>query len=288
MSRMSEIVPVPNNTQSKKFMLADKVMDRLSKAIDDTDEKEAATRVAKLRAKHPDDTLDQLANRLVLAKMRETAVVGATTSAAMIIPGIGTIAGLTLGIAADFGITFKLQAELVLEIASLYEHPMTPDEKRRVVMLVTGLSAGTTTLAHRAGGGISKRLTARIGSKYVVRAMPVVGMAASATTNAVMTYAIGKRAQAYFSLGPEAMNDWRASAGALTGINRELLASGVKTSGLAFKKVGGTAVTGAKKAGSAVASRRPRLRKNKEQPALSDNNDNNYEDEIIPVFIEED
>jgi uncharacterized protein (DUF697 family) len=264
-------------------MLADKLMNRLSQAIDDTDEKEAAARVARLRAKYPDDTLDQLADRLIFAKMRETAVVGATTSAAMIIPGIGTIAGLTLGIAADLGITFKLQAELVIEIATLHGHAMKPEEKRRVVMLVTGLSAGTTTLAHRAGKGISKRVTARLGSKYVVRALPVVGMAASATTNAVMTYAIGKRSQAYFSLGPEAMNDWRASAGALTGLNRKLLASGVKTSGLALKKAGGTAVTGAKKVGSAAAARRPRLRRNKEQLSLPE-----YEDEIIPVFIEED
>ena len=286
MARMSEIVAIPDKPQSSKFTLADKLMDRLSKAIDDTDEKEAAARVANLRVKYPDDTLDRLTNRLILAKARETAVVGATTSAAMIIPGIGTIAGLTLGIAADFGITFKLQAELVIEIATLYGHPMTPEEKRRVVMLVTGLSAGTTTLAHRAGKGISKRVTARLGSKYVVRAMPVVGMAASATTNALMTYAIGKRAEAYFSLGPEAMNDWRASAGALTGINRELLASGAKTSGLALKKAGGTAVTGAKKVGSAAASRRPRLRRNKKQLSLPDRND--YDDEIIPVFIVED
>lgn len=287
MTPMSELTTTPDKSQSSKFILADKLMNRLTQAIDDTDEQEAAARVANLRAKYPDDTLDQLTNRLILAKARETAVVGATTSAAMIIPGIGTIAGLTLGIAADFGITFKLQAELVIEIATLYGHPMTPDEKRRVVMLVTGLSAGTTTLAHRAGKGISKRLTARLGSKYVVRALPVVGMAASATTNAVMTYAIGKRSQAYFSLGSEAMKDWRMSAGALTGLNRELLASGVKTSGLALKKVGGTAVSGAKKVGSTVAARRPRLRRNKEQLSLPDNNDD-YEDEIIPVFIEED
>lgn len=288
MARMSELVTVPNKSQSSKFTLADKVMDRLSQAIDDTDEQEAATRVANLRAKYPDESLEQLSNRLIVAKARETAVVGATTSAAMIIPGIGTIAGLTLGIAADFGITFKLQAELVIEIATLYGHPMTPEEKRRVVTLVTGLSAGTTTLAHRAGKGISKRVTARIGSKYVVRALPVVGMAASATTNAVMTYAIGKRSQAYFSLGPEAMKDWRLSAGALTGLNRELLASGAKTSGLVLKKAGGTAVTGVKKVGSTVVARRPRLRRNKEQSSLPDNNIDDYEDEIIPVFIEED
>jgi len=285
MAGMNEIVTIPDDSQTSPFRLTDKFLDRLGKTIDDTDEKAAAERVARLRARFPDETNDKLANRLIVTKMRETAVVGATTSAAMIIPGIGMIAGLTLGIAADLGITFKLQAELVLELATLYGHAMTPSEKRRVVMLVTGLSAGTTTLAHRAGKGISRRVTARVGSKYVTKALPVVGMAASASTNAVMTYVIGKRAQAYFSLGPEAMEDWRASAEALTGLNRNLLASGVKNSGLALKTAGETAVSGVKKTGSAVAARRPRLRKNKNELLAANNDDGDYPDEIIPIFI---
>jgi uncharacterized protein (DUF697 family) len=278
---MNEIVAVQENNKPGKFKLADKLLDRLGQVIDDTDENAAAARVAELRASYPGETETQLANRLILAKVRETAVVGATTSAATIIPGVGTLTGLTLGIAADLGITFKLQAELVLEIATLYGHAMTPDEKRRVVLLVTGLSAGTTTLAHRTGKQISKRLTARIGSKYVTKALPVVGMAASASTNAVMTYVIGRRALAYFSLGPDEMQDWQASASALTGVNRAALASGVKTGGQALKAAGGTAVTGAKKAGAAIAARRPRLRrKQKQLPAESEDLD-----EIIPVFI---
>ncbi|MCZ7667992.1 MAG: DUF697 domain-containing protein [Chloroflexi bacterium] len=244
---MTELTTVSDNSKTNKLQVADRIMDRLGQAIDDTDEKAAAERVAQLQARFPDDSVAELANRLIMAKVRKTAVVGATTSAAMIIPGIGTIAGLTLGIAADFGITFKLQAELVLEIAALYGHAMTPEEKRRVVMLVTGLSAGATTLAHRAGKSVSRRVTARIGSKYVTRALPVVGMAASASTNAVMTYFIGQRAHTYFSLGPEALKDWRASAEALTGLNRDLLTSGVKNSGLALKSAGETAVAGAKK-----------------------------------------
>ncbi len=283
---MTELTTVSDNSKTNKLQVADRIMDRLGQAIDDTDEKAAAERVAQLQARFPDDSVAELANRLIMAKVRKTAVVGATTSAAMIIPGIGTIAGLTLGIAADFGITFKLQAELVLEIAALYGHAMTPEEKRRVVMLVTGLSAGATTLAHRAGKSVSRRVTARIGSKYVTRALPVVGMAASASTNAVMTYFIGQRAHTYFSLGPEALKDWRASAEALTGLNRDLLTSGVKNSGLALKSAGETAVAGAKKAGSRVAARRPRRRrKNKQLHAPQNNND--YPDEVIPVFIEE-
>jgi len=252
------------NDKSRRSQLAEKLLDRLGKVIDETDEKAAAARVANVRADYPNDEREKLADRLTLSKCRETAVIGATTSAAAIIPGVGTLAGLTLGVAADLGITFKLQAELVLEIAALYGRSLTPEEKRRIVTLVTGLSAGTTALAHRAGKRVSRRLTARIGSKYITGALPVVGMAASASTNAVMTYVIGQRAKAYFSLGPEALNDWRLTAEALTGLNRDVLLSG----GTALKSVGETAVSGAKKVGSAITRRRQKSRDRDDDDAI--------------------
>lgn len=48
------------------------------------------------------------------------------------------------------------------------------------------------------------------------------------------------------------MNDWRMTAQALTGLNRELLASG----GEKIKAAGETAVSGVKKAGSTLTRRR--------------------------------
>jgi uncharacterized protein (DUF697 family) len=245
---------IPQETQSSStgLRLADRLLDRIGKVIDETDEKAAANRVVAMRAAHPNEPLDKLADRLTLAKCRETALIGGATSAAAIIPGVGTFASLTLGIAADFGITFKLQAELVLEIATLYGYAMNPPEKRRVVMLITGLSAGATTLAHRAGQSISRRVTARVGSKAVTTVLPVVGVAASASTNAILTYAIGQRAKAYFSLGPEAMGNWRLSAQAITGLNRQLLAKG----GQALQAVGETAVSGANKVRTTITKRR--------------------------------
>ncbi|MBK8985416.1 MAG: hypothetical protein IPM39_04935 [Chloroflexi bacterium] len=254
------------NKQSKRLTLTDKLLNRLGQVIDETDEQAAAARVAKMQVAHPNEPVAKLADRLIASKSRETAVIGATTSAAAIIPGVGTFAGLALGVAADFGVTFKLQAELVLEIATLYGRVLSPSEKRRAVLLVTGLSAGTTTLAHRAGNHISRRVAARAGSKYVTGALPVAGVVASASTNAVMTYIIGQRARAYFSLGPEAMDDWRLTAQALTGLNRDVLVSGGKK----IKAAGGTAVAGVKKAGSSLIHRRKQTR-----PEL---------EEIIPVF----
>ena len=127
---MSLIVPNKEEKKSGKRIIADTLMNRLAQAIDDTDEAGALARVAQIKEKHPDATAAELADKLILQKCRETAVVGATTSGAMLIPGIGTIAGLTLGIAADLGITFKMQAELVLEIATLYGHHLDPRRKK--------------------------------------------------------------------------------------------------------------------------------------------------------------
>jgi len=269
---MTVLVPETNKEQSEKRHLANKLMDRLAQSIDDTDEKAAAERVAQLRADQPEATSDELVKQLIFQKCRDTAVVGGTTSGAMLVPGLGTISALTVGIAADIGITFKMQAELVLEIAAVYGHELQPEEKRRIVLLVTGLSTGTTAVAHRAGKRISQKLTARVASKYVTRAVPVIGVAASAGTNALKTYLIGKRAQAYFSLDTQAIHDRSKAATALTGLDKDRLTSGVKAGGQAIGRVGNTAVTGVKNAGSAIMRRR----RHKSQPT--------DEDEIIPVF----
>ncbi|NKQ34765.1 MAG: DUF697 domain-containing protein [Chloroflexi bacterium] len=204
---MTEIT-ISNNEQTSGTQLTNVIMDRLAQAIDETDEQAAAAKVTEVQAALPDATVDEWVNRLIMDKVKQTAVIGATTSGTMLIPGIGTLTALTVGMAADFSMTFKAQAELVLEIAAVYGRELTPEEKRRVVLLVTGLSAGTTAVAQRAGGRISRKITARITSKYVTKALPVVGIAASAATNSVMTWTIGKRAQAYFSGEPAAIPTW--------------------------------------------------------------------------------
>lgn len=270
---MGELIEQNQASIPSKNGLPARLLDRLAKVIDETDEQAAAARVAQLKVVYPGATPEEWAERLIIHKCRDTAVVGATTSGLSVIPGLGTVASLTLGIAADFGITFKMQAELVLEMAILYGHHLTAEEKRRVVLTVTGLSAGATAVAHRAGNNISKRVTARVASKYVTKAVPFVGMAASASTNAAMTYLIGKRAQAYFSLGPEAMQDWHTVLPALTGVDREKLAAGAKAGGQAVVKAGGTAVAGVRTV--AGKARLPLRRRQSSPPA---------EDEVIPVF----
>jgi hypothetical protein len=147
------------------------------------------------------------------------------TSGTALIPGLGTLAALTFGVAADIGMTFKMQTELVLEIAAVHHHELSPDEKERVVLLVTGINAEANQAVTCAGAKISQKATERLAERSIAKAIPVIGVAASAGVNVLSTYIIGRRAHACFSLGEEQMQDWTESVRAITGVDeREISA----------------------------------------------------------------
>lgn len=197
----------------------------LTQTIDKADEQAAAERVAALRQAHPEATTEELVEMLIKHKSTRTGAVGAVTSGASMIPGLGTIVSLTFGVAADIGMTFKMQAELVLEIAAVYRHQLSSTEKRNAILLVTGISAGANQLLSQTGTRIAEKTTERLAQKSVTKAIPVLGVAASAGTNMLSTYVIGRRAQAYFDLGPEAVGDWAESVRAISGMDERKLIS---------------------------------------------------------------
>ena len=212
--------------------------------INDIDMEAAGQRVKALRQKYPEAAPAELSQKLIAEKGKRTGTVGAVTSGAGLIPGIGTAAAVTLGVAADIGATFKLQAELVLEIAAVYDYPLTEKEKQQIVLFITGLSAGTTALTRKAGQAmavkVGEKLAARSAQKAFTKALPVAGMLASAGTNVLSTYLIGQRADAYFRLGPEAVGSWADSLRAVTGVDE--------------RKIGGWLAESGKSAGNALAS----------------------------------
>lgn len=258
--------------KAKQTGLVDGLVNQIVGAIDSVDEKAAAERVNELRKAQPDATPDDLVEVLIKQKCMQTGAVGAVTSGASVIPGVGTAAALTFGVAADIGMTFKLQAELVLEIAAVYGRELDPTEKRNTVLVVTGVSAGAEQLLKSAGTRIAEEATERLAQKSVAKAIPVLGVAASAGANILSTYVIGRRAQAYFSLGPEAMGDWGESLRAITGVDErkfgawlvettdrswELAGSSVQSAAgavvVAGKSIGEVIVVGAGKVGEAAS-----------------------------------
>ncbi|HEU5316171.1 MAG TPA: hypothetical protein VFX49_08695 [Chloroflexota bacterium] len=205
-----------------------RLLDLLLDRVDDADEAQAIERVRTLRDAHPDWTTQQLVDELVMRKVRQTASIGAATAAASVIPVLGTIVALTVGAVADLGATLRLQSELLLEIAEVYARRLSKEEKRRAFMLIAGLSAGGARLVSRGGSRLSLRLTERFAERWLARALPFAGIAVAAGTNALSTYLIGRRATAYFALGPEAVGSWTESLRALSGVDERRLASWVR------------------------------------------------------------
>jgi hypothetical protein len=259
---LQQVESTPPALQAEIDTKANALMNTIFGAIHDVDIAAAAKQVQALKEKYPQASQQELAQKLIYEKCRRTGTVGAVTSSVGIIPGVGTAAALILGTAADIGVTFKLDAELVLEIAAVYNYPLTEAEKQRVVLLISGLSAGASALAVKAGRSFSIKVGEKFAEKTVVKALPVIGVIASVSTNALSTYIIGQRADAYFRLGPEAVGTWADSLRAISGVDerrlRNWLAEGSKTTGQAVYtgavKATGAVGSGAKKAGQAAQS----------------------------------
>jgi hypothetical protein len=268
---LTEVDTQPMAVQTSVDGQANKIVNTIFNVIGDVDVASATARVEALVKKYPHLSRDELSQMLIRDKCQRTGTIGAVTASAGIVPGIGTAAAITLGTAADIGMTFKLQAELVLEIAALYEYPLTEDEKQRLVMVITGISAGTTTLARKAGQNLSVRIgekfAERAAGRTILKAIPWIGIAASAGTNVLSTYIIGQRADTYFRLGPEAVGTWADTLRTVSGVDERKIASWVADSGKATgaaiasgagmvgqagKAAGGALVSGAGTVGGAV------------------------------------
>lgn len=257
---------LPLSTEANKR--ANALFNRLLNTINDVDMAAAAERVEAVRRSIPDADTPAIVQTLIKQKTQKTAAIGAVTSGTGLIPGVGTATALIFGTAADIGATFKLQAELVLEIAHAHRYPLSEQEKQRVVLLVTGLSAGASSLARKAGQRASVKITEQFAEKSLLKALPFIGIIASAGTNALSTYIIGQRADAYFRLGESGLQNWQDSLRAISGVDerqisrwlaersdatREMLASSAATMGqlgkTAGKNIAGTAQTAAASSG---------------------------------------
>ncbi|MCX6047591.1 MAG: hypothetical protein NT075_21035 [Chloroflexi bacterium] len=260
-----------SNEKDEKTGTLRSIMEGIVGTIDASDEAEAAKHVATLRAQYPQATPEELVERLIKQQCLKTGAIGAVTSGTAIIPGLGTIVALTFGVAADVSMTFRLQTQLVLEIINVYQHELSLVDKRNIAMLISGISIGGNRLISKAGVQIAEKATIDLEEKFITKALPVIGVAASAGINIVSTYLIGRRAQAYFQRGPDALGDWGENARVLTGLDerkiRTWLAEGTENAWrltnsrmqdmagsmvVVAKSTGELAVIGAGKAGGAL------------------------------------
>ena len=205
-------------TQEPKAKPESVTMTIIRRALGEADPVKAAERVNVLREQYPDATRDELVEALIRRKVQGTAAIGAATSGADVIPGIGTMVALTTGV-VDLTATFRMQVELVLEIAAAQGCLLSSVEARNAVLIVTGVSLSSETLMKQAGRAVSKAAAERFTGRWLIKAIPVLGIPASAGINALTTYVIGRRASAYFARGPQALGSWSEDVRTITGLD---------------------------------------------------------------------
>jgi hypothetical protein len=133
---------------------------------------------------------------LLRRKCMRAAGIGALTAAVEAVPGLGRLARLVFGEVLDAKLLSQVQRELIEETFALYEVRLPTVVQSTLVEKVQLLGTGASIGGDAFLRAMLKRVLGRVGGLLIARALPVVPIITSASTNAAVTYAIGKRAQA--------------------------------------------------------------------------------------------
>lgn len=147
-----------------------------------------------------DKTRDAQFLALLRRKCLSAATVGAMTAAGESVPGLSSVLGLVFGELLDAKFLAQIHRELIEETFALYELDLPKPVRDALVSKVQMLG----TSASIAGDAVVRKMIARsvgrLGSFVARGILPLTSIASSAFSNAMVTYALGKRAQAVAQL----------------------------------------------------------------------------------------
>jgi len=148
----------------------------LTSALGKVNQTKVQADVSELKAKHPDESAEDLAHRIIVDTTIKAGGIGLATN---IIPPIA------LGLfAVDLAAIASLQSEMLYRIAGIYGFEVTDPARRGEALTVFALSLGTST-AVKTGLG-------------VVELIPIVGAAVGASSNAGILYSFGIAASQFY------------------------------------------------------------------------------------------
>ncbi len=140
---------------------------------------------------------------LLRRKCLRAASVGALTAAGEAIPGLSRVLGFVFGELLDARFLARIQRELIEETLVLYDidlpRPVLDALVGKVQLLGTSASVASDAVVRQ----VLRQSIGRIGGVVALRVLPLVSIASSAFSNAMVTYAVGKRAQAVARLHGE-------------------------------------------------------------------------------------
>jgi uncharacterized protein (DUF697 family) len=190
---------------------------------------------------------------LLRRKCMRAASVGAFTAACEAIPGLGRVLGLVFGELLDAQLLARIQRELIEETFDLYELELPAPIRSTLIHKVQFIGTGASVAGDAMARALLKRTLGRIGGAIAARVLPLTAIVTSALSNATVTYAIGKRAQAVARLRDAPIRGMPDVVRAFTGVDERRVyawsVAAVKDSlGLIGKSFGRLATTTLRKA----------------------------------------
>lgn len=169
----------------------------------------ALAEVERIRAAHPDASVEELSNRLIRRYAKDMALGGAIAGGAAAAPVAGmAVAAASAG--AESAYSVSRLGEMIMAIGLVHGHPAnTPEERRAAVLAVIGMADGAAI-------GVSG-IAARAGSKGGARLLRRLTPAAGATTG---------RTRATWSRVTRGRGPWSAAALVPYGIGAGVGAAG--------------------------------------------------------------
>lgn len=184
-------------------------------------------RAVALHQKYPEKSREELAEVLIQTTCIEVARKSAATAGLAVLPSFNMILSLAVGsLANNLSAPHRSQADLVLDIATIYGYRFRPNEKPFYLAVVMGLPTGNPQrnannqgaadqLLAKGGQQLANQATQRLARSTVGRALPIVNVARAAGSNVLMTYAAAQRAKRYIKAGPASLGNMESDIQAL-------------------------------------------------------------------------
>lgn len=185
----------------------------MATALKRTTPKVRSTHVAAKR------TADAQFLALLRKQCLSAASVGALTAAGELIPGLSRVLGLVFGELLDASVLGAIQRELVEKTFVIYGLELPKPVHEVLVGRVQMLGASASVASDAVLRTLLKRSIGQFGTFVAARVLPLTTIGSSALANAMVTYAVGKRAQAVAKLRDEPISGLPDALRAFSGVD---------------------------------------------------------------------
>jgi uncharacterized protein (DUF697 family) len=236
-------VPTPRSRSERKAdtsLRGERLLSAVERLVEDGGDLVAHVETLKSAASptlSDDDRLDVLAERIIADYSRRSAVAGGVTSLPALLPGGGSALALVGGVLIDMTYLLKHDVEMILCLSYLYGHDIRQEKERWLAYVLAGIRTydveeGRNYLADllevqldalpkytprelfKLAATVLGKVALLSFSRGFVKALPLIGIAVSASTNQFMTSSTGwwcvealkRRREAERNEGPEAVD----------------------------------------------------------------------------------